>query len=83
MPDTAPRNERMPQAGPLSRDRGQALVELALLLPVFGWPGVDRGGFGDLYADLYRVSNAAREGAYYAAERLSDAPLIRLASTPA
>jgi Flp pilus assembly protein TadG len=60
-----------------SRDRsrrGQALVEFALVLPVLLVLLLLAVDFGRLFTTYVSVNNAAREGAFYAAEHAKDTP---------
>jgi Flp pilus assembly protein TadG len=50
------------------RSRGQALAEMAVLLPVFLFMLLIAVDFGRLFATEIAVTNAAREGAYYAVQ---------------
>ncbi len=70
---------------PLKRnDRGQALVELALMFPIFILLLVGAAEFGRLAYAAIEVSNAARAGASYGAQShitASDFTNIQLAAT--
>jgi Flp pilus assembly protein TadG len=55
-------------------ERGQALVEFALVLPVMLLLLLLAVDFGRLFFTHIAVTNAAREGAFYAAEHASDQP---------
>ena len=54
-------------AGRRKRSRGQALVEFALILPVFMLVMLIAIDFGRLFFTYIQVNNAAREGAAYGA----------------
>jgi Flp pilus assembly protein TadG len=54
--------------------RGQALVEFALIVPVLMLILVIAIDFGRLFFSYIEVSNAAREGANYAAAHAADSP---------
>lgn len=56
------------------RRRGQALVEFALVLPVLLVLLLMAVDFGRLFTTYVSVNNAAREGAFYAAEHAKDTP---------
>lgn len=51
------------------RQRGQNLVELALLLPILLWFCLGLVDFGRVFYTQIGLTNAAREGARYAAAR--------------
>ena len=70
MPRT--RIPRLPTPEPRGGTGGQALVELALLLPVFLLLAMIAVDFGRLFTTFVAVNNAAREGAYYAAVHAAD-----------
>ena len=55
-------------------DRGQALVEFALVLPLMLLLLLLAVDFGRLFTTYIAVNNAAREGAFYAAEHAADTP---------
>ena len=55
------------RAGRRKRSRGQALVEFALILPVFMLVMLIAIDFGRLFFTYIQVNNAAREGAAYGA----------------
>jgi Flp pilus assembly protein TadG len=61
---------------PFSRrlGRGQALVEFALVLPLMLLLLLLAVDFGRLFTTYIAVNNAAREGAFYAAEHAADDP---------
>jgi Flp pilus assembly protein TadG len=54
------------------RSRGQAVVEFALVLPVFLLLLLIAVDFGRLFFTYIQVNNAAREGAHYAAKSPTD-----------
>lgn len=56
-----------------SRSRGQALVELALVVPVMMLLLMLAADFGRLFFSYVEVTNAAREGTAYAAANAADA----------
>lgn len=56
------------------RARGQALVEFALVLPIMLLLLLMAVDFGRLFTTYVAVNNAAREGAFYAAEHAADTP---------
>jgi len=55
-----------------SRSKGQALIEMALLLPLLLVLIVGALEFGRLFFTQIVITNAAREGAYYLATHSSD-----------
>jgi len=59
------------------RSRGQALVEFALVLPVFMLLLLIAVDFGRLFFSNIEINNAAREGASYAAQFPTDATGIQ------
>jgi len=59
------------------RRRGQALVEFALVLPVFLLLLLIAVDFGRLFFSYIEINNAAREGASYAAQSPTDATGIQ------
>jgi Flp pilus assembly protein TadG len=61
------------------RSRGQALVELALVLPVLLLLALLAVDFGRLFTTYVAVNNAAREGAFFAAQHASDDPFDQAA----
>lgn len=66
----------------IANDHGQALVELALTLPLFILLIVGAAEFGRLAYDAIEVANAARAGAAYGAQsaiQASDIPGIQTA----
>jgi len=63
-------NERVP-----SSQRGQALVELALLLPVLIMLAMGTLDVGRVFQGYLDLANAAREGAAYASLNPTDATL--------
>jgi Flp pilus assembly protein TadG len=66
------------------KERGQSLVELALIFPVFMLLVVGAAEFGRLAYAAIEVSNAARAGASYGSQNhitASDFPNIELAAT--
>jgi Flp pilus assembly protein TadG len=54
------------------RQRGQSLVEMAIVLPLFLFLLLIAADFGRLFATQIAITNAAREGAYYAVQHPSD-----------
>ena len=54
------------------RERGQALAEVAIILPLFMILLLIAVDFGRLFATQIAIINAAREGAYYAVQHPSD-----------
>jgi Flp pilus assembly protein TadG len=55
-----------------ARERGQALVEMAIVLPLFLFLLLIAADLGRLFATQIAVTNAAREGAFYAVQHPSD-----------
>jgi hypothetical protein len=60
----------------LAHGRGQAVVEFAIILPVFLLLVLITVDFGRLFFSYVQLSNAAREGAAYAATQPTDVPGI-------
>ena len=60
-----------------SRSAGQALVEFALVLPVMLLLLLMAVDFGRLFTTYIAINNAAREGAFYAAEHARDTPFVQ------
>lgn len=56
-----------PRARPLARERGQSLIEVALSLPLLLLIVIGLADFGRAYYYSIALTNAAREGAAYAA----------------
>jgi len=54
------------------RQRGQSLAEMALVLPLFLFLVLIAADLGRLFATQIAITNAAREGAYYAVQHPSD-----------
>ena len=67
-----PRAGRTPSAPQRRRRRGQAVVEFAIILPVFALLMLIAIDVGRLFLSYIDVSNAAREGAAYAAGNPTD-----------
>jgi Flp pilus assembly protein TadG len=59
--------------------RGQALAELAFVVPIFLLLLMVAVDFGRVFTTYIAVSNAAREGAFYAAEHAKDSPFDQAA----
>jgi Flp pilus assembly protein TadG len=68
------RRTARPRGGPASRERGQAFIELALVLPVLLALTIGIIEFGRLAYYQIEVSDAARAGAQYGAQILGNAP---------
>ncbi|HEY7941478.1 MAG TPA: PKD domain-containing protein [Candidatus Limnocylindrales bacterium] len=76
-----PRAGRAPSAPQRRRRRGQAVVEFAIILPVFALLMLIAIDVGRLFLSYIDVSNAAREGAAYAAGNPTDTAGILTAAT--
>jgi Flp pilus assembly protein TadG len=63
-----------PRRAPASRERGQAFIEMALILPVLLVLTIGVIEIGRLAYDEIEVTDAARAGAQYGAQILGDAP---------
>ena len=63
-----------------SKSRGQALVEMAMILPLFVLLLLITIDFGRVYFSFIQINNAAREGANYAALDPANDPLIQNAA---
>ena len=70
--DAATKGGSAPRGAGLLPHRGQALVEFALVLPVLLVLLLLAVDFGRLFTTYVSVNNAAREGAFYAAEHAKD-----------
>jgi PKD repeat protein len=66
---TRPTSKQQPGTTPSARQRGQSLVELALVLPVLLLLVLAAVDLGRIFFARIAVANAAREGAYEAAYR--------------
>jgi Flp pilus assembly protein TadG len=64
----------------IRKDLGQALVELALMFPIFILLLVGAAEFGRLAYAAIEISNAARAGAAYGAQSLSTAAPLEFAN---
>jgi len=62
----------------IKNQRGQAMVEMALILPVLILMIFGTVEFGRIYASYLMVNNAAREGARFAAVGATDAQITTL-----
>ena len=63
-----------------SKSRVQALVEMAMILPLFVLLLLITIDFGRVYFSFIQINNAAREGANYAAVDPGNTPLIQTAA---
>ncbi len=62
----------------LKNQKGQALVELALVLPVLLILVMGIAAFGQIVSEYVTVNNAARDGARYASVGYSDSSIVQI-----